>query len=303
MENKEIIHQIANTLCINVQNVTKYGLLQGRFGIAVFFYHYARYTGDKRYNNFPDELISYLLKKIGKDYPKNLDDGLIGIGWGLDYVVKEGFVEADDNFFNEGDAEICKMDMSDFFKEMELPIPLFSKGLYALQRKKTDMLKKSISEVNLFIEKLSSSKIPLLYLNSIIYVLLAYINMGEKTDEYKIILDNLYTNALRASHKKISYLNFLLLQKNISMMQDNYAKKWTELLSDSLIENSEPNSLYDKQFVNFLFDRGMNFPVDINEIYSLMRDLQNQQLNYNNLSIYKGLAGIGLAIMRNYPTL
>jgi len=73
-------------------------------GIAVFFSHYASFTNEKKYSKFVDVLIEGLCYQLLLSYSMDNDydifsfdyeTGVSGIGIGIDYLVKQGFMEAD----------------------------------------------------------------------------------------------------------------------------------------------------------------------------------------------------------------
>ena len=49
--------RIANVLLLNASFLDNPGLLNGKMGIAIFFYHYSRFTKNKIYENFAGVLV------------------------------------------------------------------------------------------------------------------------------------------------------------------------------------------------------------------------------------------------------
>ena len=295
---KELLQQIANMLFINTQRVNQYGLLQGKLGIAIFFYHYARYTGDERYNDFPNEYVEYIYEKLGKDSFENFADGLSGIGWGIDYIIKEGFVDADDDMLEKVDEEVIKIDYSDFVKEIELPIPLFSKGLYFIQRNNKGIFSNIVRQIDIFFQKSLDKQIPMMYINSIVYFLLISVKQGVEVNLCKTIVDKIF-NSLRQSVESKSFSdmdNLLMLQKNISLMDDYDAAKWEQIVMNRPFTN-DMEFIHNISYLDFLFSQGKRTCLDINELYNIMPAVIKQP-NYGNLSIYCGLASVGIKIMR-----
>ncbi len=87
------LKRIANILLINGSFTDNLGLLNGKMGIAIFFFHYARYC-NKVYEDYAGELVDEIYDEINTNTPVNFADGLTGIGWGIEYLVKNGFVQA-----------------------------------------------------------------------------------------------------------------------------------------------------------------------------------------------------------------
>ena len=69
------------------------GLLSGKTGLAIFFFHYARHSGNKLYETFAGDLIDEILDEINVQTSINFKDGLCGIGWGIIYLIRNNFIE------------------------------------------------------------------------------------------------------------------------------------------------------------------------------------------------------------------
>jgi hypothetical protein len=69
------------------------GLLNGKTGIAVFFFHYSRYTRNPKYEDyavqFIDSVQDGLLIHSSSDYAS----GISGIGCGVEYLSQNGFID------------------------------------------------------------------------------------------------------------------------------------------------------------------------------------------------------------------
>lgn len=103
------LRRIANFLLLNASFIDNLGLMNGKMGIAIFFYHYARYTQTKIFEDYAGELIDEIYEEINANTPVNFSDGLTGIGWGIEYLVKKQFIEGDtDEVLAEIDNTIYK---------------------------------------------------------------------------------------------------------------------------------------------------------------------------------------------------
>lgn len=89
------LRRSANVLLLNASFIDNLGLLNGKMGIAIFFYHFARYTGSKIFEEYASELLDEIYEEINTNTPVDFANGLTGVGWGIEYLVKNGFVEAD----------------------------------------------------------------------------------------------------------------------------------------------------------------------------------------------------------------
>jgi hypothetical protein len=103
LPDKQLRH-CADLLLLNADFTDSLGLGNGKMGIAIFFYHYARYSGSKQFENYADELIDQIYEEINVSTPSDFEKGLAGIGWGIEYLVSSGFIEGDtDEILNEID--------------------------------------------------------------------------------------------------------------------------------------------------------------------------------------------------------
>lgn len=108
----ELLQRIARYLMLHGCFTSNIGLLNGKTGIAIFFYHYARYTGKHIYNNFAGELLDEIYKEIHLNIPVNFRDGLCGIAWGVEYLIRNRFVEGNpDDVLDDLDKQIVERDV------------------------------------------------------------------------------------------------------------------------------------------------------------------------------------------------
>jgi len=99
--------QIANVLSANVQKLPSPSLLEGKMGVAIFLYHYARYSGRTAYAKLADNLMSEIIESMS-GHQISFASGLSGIGWGIKHLLKENFIEGDDNILEDLDDCIVR---------------------------------------------------------------------------------------------------------------------------------------------------------------------------------------------------
>ena len=98
-------------LTINSSFTGYIGLFHGRMGIILFFVHYAHSTQSKHYEDFAGYLLDELYEEIHEDLPVNLENGLCGISWGIEYLVQQGFMEVDtDEILVDIDCKMMELD-------------------------------------------------------------------------------------------------------------------------------------------------------------------------------------------------
>ncbi|MEP7143442.1 MAG: lanthionine synthetase C family protein [Ferruginibacter sp.] len=97
-----------------------YGLLSGYCGSALFYAYYYKLTAEKKYLNKLNYIIEKTIKTLSK---KKLlyshCSGIAGIAWGIQHLVKNGFIEQDEteNSFEEIDEflfNVMKQDLNEY---------------------------------------------------------------------------------------------------------------------------------------------------------------------------------------------
>ena len=121
------VQQIAKTSAL----VPQTGLMNGKIGIAILLYHYARYKNESEITEYADQLFDLAAHEIGLDFGTSLDDGLCGIAWGLDYLIKQNFVQADDDILEEIDDALFSSNRTLYLFDLGLES---DKGLYLWSR-------------------------------------------------------------------------------------------------------------------------------------------------------------------------
>ncbi len=108
---QEVINQVLAYLAINSSYLTDIGLFYGRMGIILFFVRYARISGLRQYEYLAEMLLEEIYKEIHKDMPIQLASGLCGIGWGIEYLVRNGFMTGDtDKILKDIDQRVMEYD-------------------------------------------------------------------------------------------------------------------------------------------------------------------------------------------------
>ena len=77
------------------------GLLNGKMGIVLSLFEYARKTHNDVVYDYADTLFSSILDEIHQEMCFSFCDGLSGIGWGIEYLLQN-------NFMNGDSVEICE---------------------------------------------------------------------------------------------------------------------------------------------------------------------------------------------------
>jgi len=85
------------------------GLALGKMGLCVYFYRLWRSESNERYGKIAGRLLDEVFEQIGTVKTIDLENGLSGIGLGIGYLIRNGYVEGDENeILREIDDEIFK---------------------------------------------------------------------------------------------------------------------------------------------------------------------------------------------------
>lgn len=103
------IQRVLNHLILNTSFLENKGLYYGKMGIVLFFFHYARYYKMQLYNDFAEDLLEEIMNEVNENLSLEFKNGLSGIGWGIVYLLNNGFVCGDPNdVLEEVDSIIVK---------------------------------------------------------------------------------------------------------------------------------------------------------------------------------------------------
>lgn len=239
------LQRIANVLMLNASFTDNLGLLNGKMGIAIFFYHYARYTENKSYNNFADDLIDEIYKDITKMVPVDFSNGLTGIAWGIEYLVKNKFVEANtDVALEEIDNYILKHRLSNECMLRKYDI-ILGQGISLLARlsfnatQSNDELTLLLKQENLIylideheriiIEKTFRKNeletLNISVINSMLFFLLEALEFKLLSVKIKLLISSLFTDYIKTIDMGKDTVNQLLLvqllEKSIIVLADD----------------------------------------------------------------------------------
>ena len=106
-------------------------------GIAIFLYHYARYSSQPVYNDQADDILDELFAAFEDAISHSFTNGAAGIGFGINYLIKNCFIETDehpDELFKEIDVHLSKDIGNQMVSDMVNILPIFSAGFYTLFR-------------------------------------------------------------------------------------------------------------------------------------------------------------------------
>jgi len=332
------LQRIANVLLLNASFIDNPGLLNGKMGIAIFFYHYSRYTKNKIYEDYAGELVDEVYEELNTSTPINFENGLTGIGWGIEYLVKNKFVQADT------DEALAEIDNTVYKHRLNNPIlissgdDLFGYGFYHVARilgHKIDdddlntLIKKYhliflANECERILEQKSYTRFSIGTLNidtvnSFIWFLLEIQELAifpVKVEKiFHSLPDYIEKGIQELSDKAGHALMLKLAEKIICSVKDNSVrdllKRILEKVDGEKVLSSPTNETYVSDFIKNTWQQiiyapyltsgqGMDFRLD--KIFSIIDDEENWNKRLENLNKgnlgLTGLAGLALGLLR-----
>lgn len=106
------LKRIAQYLLLHGSTIPNIGLLHGKMGVCIFFFHYAKQTKNEVYQMYAEDLIDEIYSEINVNIPANFKDGLCGIAWGIGYLAENKFVKVNsDIVLKKLDESILERDV------------------------------------------------------------------------------------------------------------------------------------------------------------------------------------------------
>jgi hypothetical protein len=118
-----------------IKRESQIGLFQGKMGACIYFYFRGRATSNPDYTQFADTLLNEIYSQVSKNSPADFGSGLAGIGWGITYLARSGFVDVDlDEALEEVDNAMLKVIASESSLGMNFTNGLTGYLCYLTQR-------------------------------------------------------------------------------------------------------------------------------------------------------------------------
>ncbi len=128
------LQQIADMLLLNGTLTENPGLVHGKMGIAVFFFHYAQYTNNMLFADYSMDVISEMSDQIHVNSPADYEKGLAGIGVGIDYLIQNKFLLTENDICEDFDQRMVRAVMYDPWDDFSLYDGLTGYGRYWISR-------------------------------------------------------------------------------------------------------------------------------------------------------------------------
>ena len=144
MENQ--LNQMALLINQNGFVGNNHGLFNGNTGICIFFYHLSRANNLPDYEKIADDLLDKVFSSLNLSVSTDFENGLAGIGWGVEYLIQNGFAEGNtDEILEEVDNKVFRSLNEDNFANFEITNGLNGYLFYLINRLKDESKKQSMA--------------------------------------------------------------------------------------------------------------------------------------------------------------
>jgi hypothetical protein len=291
------------------------GLINGKMGIVFFMYHYAYYTNNELYNDFAGDLLDEIMKSSAH-IPVDIENGLIGVGWGVNYLMKKGFIDGDPN------DVLQNVDTRIFSSMVVNPLQsVLGQGLYLLSRINmvNNIDNKLDQQISILLNfcynqlRIEHLKYSLYYLNSVLHFLLRidHLGLGKKYNQLAL-LRKLIPDIIKKTLDQKTFDNndLFLFNKILDSISYQQKNKWNKILQlknhvtfeirseknivEDLIKNTWLSLIY---FNNCKENIKPQLPTE-GTIYKFIKEKQ-ESLTINDFIFNQGLAGLGFTLLNS----
>lgn len=110
-EETPLIDRLLPYLLTNYPFTAGNGLVHGKMGGVLFFALYSKYSGNEIYIDYAGMLMEDIYESLNKEMPVSFETGLCGIGWCIEYMVKNSIMEGNtDEALEDIDHKIMEWD-------------------------------------------------------------------------------------------------------------------------------------------------------------------------------------------------
>ena len=121
IEKDYLLHEIGCRTLLSGGLIKNIGLFNGKMGLSIFMYKYSKVKSIDIYERYADELLNDIIESIDNQMEYGLSNGLCGIAWGIEYLIRNQYVEGDSiEILYEINKKICEQDITLLYDDMSL---------------------------------------------------------------------------------------------------------------------------------------------------------------------------------------
>lgn len=92
---RNTLDRITDHIILSGSFLDSVGLLHGKMGLSIFLAHYSTYVKSDLLRTLAINMVEEVYEDIHEKTPLTFEDGLCGIGWGIEYLVHHNYIDAD----------------------------------------------------------------------------------------------------------------------------------------------------------------------------------------------------------------
>jgi len=303
-----LLQRIANTMVLNTGKAYYTGLLNGKTGIALFLLNYSKITKNELYQEFAEELLDEISERAGYwSRTADFSNGSTGVVWAVHNLIKNKLIDADEDVMEEVEDSLNNSTDSGILSDIDGECPFFSKGIYFMDRNNKEGIKNLLNELVHILNR-NNRVLPLSYLNSILYTVL---NGCDDLEILLRVLNAVYEKFIDSiNNENYTFPDILMLTAIIQQLKQKSHtgydyKKWEDFLNKLNFDNL--NGIFNMGLYKLIFNKiGFNDSVVLNKLETMdIEDSVNSIIKdvYRNISLFNGLAGVGLTLIEYYQKL
>ena len=95
----ELINKISQQVIDIIPKLNDVGLMDGKMGVAIYLFYASRMCNNQQYQEFADKMLDDVVENMQtQSLGCSFENGLAGIGWGIEHLMQNDFIEAADIF-------------------------------------------------------------------------------------------------------------------------------------------------------------------------------------------------------------
>lgn len=130
-----------HSLLLSANFLENLGITNGKIGIALYFFSLYRQTRNSMYEDFAFELLEEVDGAINERTLVGFRFGLCGIGWGIEYLVRERFIGVDEDICARFEHRILQYVLYDQYRGIGIADGLCGVLLYWVARIESSLVR------------------------------------------------------------------------------------------------------------------------------------------------------------------
>lgn len=139
--------RIGKTIQQNMSIPNNPGLMHGSTGLSIFLYNLGKKNGNPEFIKTADKILDTIFNNLEANVPLDFENGLAGIGWGIEYLIQNNFVEGNpDEILEDIDNKVFRILNEESITSFEITNGLTGYLFYLIGRLKTISSPDSIAQ-------------------------------------------------------------------------------------------------------------------------------------------------------------